>query len=126
MKSEKLSGFKGLKGIWALRLKLYLELSFRILKIIVRFNFKLHFEPQATKKVKNAIRMKSLHFSLFTLLPSPSKFTSPFGEGLGVRLGVRGEAFIFHFPPLGEAGKGLGNAVEAVQIIRASGAVFVS
>ena len=42
-------GFKGLKRIWALRLKLYLELSFRIIKIIVRFNFKLHFEPQATK-----------------------------------------------------------------------------
>ena len=56
---------------------------------------------------------------LFILLPSP------YGEGLGVRLGVGGEAF-FHTPPLGEAGRGLGNAVEAVQIIRASGAVFVS
>ena len=42
-------GFKGLKRIWALRLKLYLELSFRILKIIFSFNFKLHFEPEATK-----------------------------------------------------------------------------
>jgi len=42
-----------------------------------------------------------------------------------VRLGVGGEAFIFHTPPLEEAGRGLGNAVEAVQIIRASGAVFV-
>ena len=62
---------------------------------------------------------------LFILLPSPSKFPSPFGEGLGVRLGVGGEAF-FHAPPLGEAGRGLGKAVEAVQIIRASGAVFVS
>jgi len=76
--------------------------------------------------VKNAIRLKSFYFSFFTQLPSPSKFPSPFGEGLGVRLEVRGEAFIFHFPPLGEAGRGLGNAVEAVQIIRASGAVFVS
>jgi hypothetical protein len=34
-------------------LKLYLELSFRILKIILRFNFKLYFEPKATKVVKN-------------------------------------------------------------------------
>ena len=33
--------------------------------------------------------------------------------------------FIFHSPPLGEAGKGLGNAVKAVQVICASGAVFV-
>ena len=62
---------------------------------------------------------------LFILLPSPLKVPSPFGEGLGVRLGVGGEAF-FHSPPLGEAGRGLGKAVEAVQIIRASGAVFVS
>jgi hypothetical protein len=33
---------------------LYLELSFKILKIILRFNFKLHFEPEAT-----LIRVKS-------------------------------------------------------------------
>ena len=45
-------GFKGFKGFGALRLKLYLELLFRILKIILRFNFKLHFEPKATKNVK--------------------------------------------------------------------------
>ena len=32
--------------------------------------------------------------------------------------------FTFHSPPLGEAGRGLGNAVKAVQVIRASGAVF--
>ncbi|MBQ1664771.1 MAG: hypothetical protein II061_01775, partial [Bacteroidaceae bacterium] len=43
---------KDLKGFGALRLKLYLELSFRILKIILHFNFKLHFEPEATKEVK--------------------------------------------------------------------------
>ena len=42
-----------------------------------------------------------------------------------MRLGVGGEAF-FHTSPLEEAGRGLGNAVEAVQIIRASGAMFVS
>ncbi|MBO7557724.1 MAG: hypothetical protein J6T52_04465 [Bacteroidaceae bacterium] len=41
--------FKDLKGFGALRLKLYLELSFRILKNILRFNFKFHFELEATK-----------------------------------------------------------------------------
>jgi len=41
------------EGFGALRLKLYLELSFRILKIILHFNFKLHFEPKATLKVKS-------------------------------------------------------------------------
>ena len=39
---------QGFKGFGALRLKLYLELSFRILNKIFSFNFKLHFEPQAT------------------------------------------------------------------------------
>ncbi len=49
-------GFKGYKRIifGALRLKLYLELSFRILNKIFSFNFKLHFEPEATP-----IRVKS-------------------------------------------------------------------
>jgi hypothetical protein len=46
-------GFKGFKGFGALRLKLYLELSFIILNKILRFNFKLHFEPEATKEVKS-------------------------------------------------------------------------
>ena len=50
---ELIRDFKDFKGFGALRLKLYLELSFRILKIIIRFNFKLHFEPKATKEVKN-------------------------------------------------------------------------
>jgi len=59
---------------------------------------------------------------LFILHSTSLAFKVP----LALRRGVRGEAFIFHFPPLGEAGRGLGNAVEAVQIIRASGAVFVS
>ena len=45
--------YQGFKGFGALRLKLYLELSFRILNKILRFNFKLHFEPQATKKVNS-------------------------------------------------------------------------
>ena len=46
---ELIRDFKDLKGFGALRLKLYLELSFRILNKILHFNFKLHFEPQATK-----------------------------------------------------------------------------
>ena len=36
----------------------------------------------------------------FILLPSPLKFPSPFGEGLGVRPGSGGEAFISHLPRL--------------------------
>ena len=49
VKREKLiKDLKDFKGIRALRLKLYLELSFRILKIILRLNFKFHFEPEAT------------------------------------------------------------------------------
>ena len=47
-----MKNYQGFKGFGALRLKLYLELLFRILKIILRFNFKYHFEPEATKKVK--------------------------------------------------------------------------
>ena len=42
---------RDLKGFGALRLKLYLELSFRILNKILCFNFKLHFEPEATKSL---------------------------------------------------------------------------
>ena len=55
MKSEKLiRDLKDLKGFGALGLELYLKLSFRILKIIFSFNFKLHFEPEATPlKVKS-------------------------------------------------------------------------
>ena len=52
VKGEKrkiVSDLKDFKGFGVLRLKLYLELLFRILKIILRFNFKLHFEPEATK-----------------------------------------------------------------------------
>ena len=49
---ELIRDFKDLKGFGALRLKLYLELSFRIKIIILRFNFKLHFEPKAIKEVK--------------------------------------------------------------------------
>ena len=51
MKSEPLElgvANQEFKGFGALRLKLYLEISFRIKKII-RFNLKLHFEPEATK-----------------------------------------------------------------------------
>ena len=46
---ELIRDFKDFIGFGALRLKLYLELSLRILKIILSFNFKLHFEPKATK-----------------------------------------------------------------------------
>ena len=45
---SRIKDLKDLKGFGALRLKLYLELSFKILKIILRINFKLHFEPRAT------------------------------------------------------------------------------
>jgi hypothetical protein len=44
---------------------LYLELSFKIIKIILRINFKLHFEPEATK----------------SLTPDPS----PKGEGSRIK-----------------------------------------
>ena len=51
---ELIRDLKDFKGFGALRLKLYLELSFRILKIFLRFNFKLHFEPKAIKEVNSA------------------------------------------------------------------------
>ena len=54
---ELIRDFKDFKGFGALRLKLYLELSFRILKIILSFNFKLHFEPKAIKEMKNESRI---------------------------------------------------------------------
>ena len=50
---ELIRDFKDFKGFGALRLKFYLELSFRILKIILRLNYKFHFEPKAIKEVKN-------------------------------------------------------------------------
>jgi len=54
MKSEKrIRDLRDLKGFGALCLKLYLELSFRILNIILCFNFKLHFELKATKKERS-------------------------------------------------------------------------
>ena len=62
---SRIKDLKDLKGFGALRLKLYLELSFKILKIILRINFKLHFEPEATK----------------SLTPSPS----PKGEGSRIK-----------------------------------------
>ena len=46
------------------------------------------------------IRMATLHASLFFLLPSPSKFPSPFGEGLGVRL--KGSGVRLFLSPSGE------------------------
>ena len=61
VKREKLiKDLKDFKGIRALRLKLYLELSFRILKIILRLNFKFHFEPEATKKVRSVSGIKGI------------------------------------------------------------------
>ena len=49
MKNEEFKKKKNEEGFGALRLKLYLEFSFRILNKILRVNFKLHFEPKATK-----------------------------------------------------------------------------
>ena len=64
VKREKLiKDLKDFKGIRALRLKLYLELSFRILKIILRLNFKFHFEPEATPPIK--VKREIYHLDSF-------------------------------------------------------------